>query len=704
MSSGYTGGGPDFFSGVTTGTAGGATTRRASIRNAGALMMGSVGQSGGTYRFQNQINFPHHHHQNQLMYQHERLQIPGMGIDPLSGQIGHRRIDLPVKRTLAEIQPYPHINLMQSQSQMGSNSTPLFHQLQQQQQQQNQILRSVKPRMIGIYNNSSASPVSTLSPPVDLSPPPGSILHLESSPATRYGVPLYQQLRQNPIINTTTNNDLANISTNPMANPSPSLDFLGSSGIGFSNLGPNRRPNSCDSKVNLTLQELEKQLFDDDEEGNDGEAVSVVTDSEWSVEFQKLVRPTQQQQQQPPPLASAPVVSPSPTSSSSSVSSSSSPPSIKQLITDAATLIDEGKKEAAMEILTRLSGLGSIKGNSEQRLAVYMSHALKSRVCPEEHAPAVTELRGAEHMGLVYVMYELSPFFKFGVLAANYVILETIASEKGKMVHVIDFDVGDGGQYVNLVRAVAERVGRVGGGGSFIPLRITAVETESGGGVSVGVVEARERLLKVAEQAGVNLRFDVKSLSIHELSREAIRCDEDETIVVNFSFKLYRVPDESVSMENFRDELLRRVKGLRPRVVTLVEQEMSLNTAPFLTRVNETCAYYGAVFESMDVTRSRDEPDRLRMEEAMGRKMENAVACEGRDRLERCEVFGKWKMRMGMAGFELRLLNPDVVGSMQEKLNSAPSGNPGFSVKEEGGGGVAFGWNGRTITVASSWR
>ena len=138
-------------------------------------------------------------------------------------------------------------------------------------------------------------------------------------------------------------------------------------------------------------------------------------------------------------------------------------------------------------------------------------------------------------------------------------------------------------------------------------------------------------------------------------------------------------------------------------MVTLVEQEMNTNTAPFALRVGEACGYYGALFDSVESTVLRDNPERAKLEEGLLRKIANSVACEGRDRVERCEVFGKWRARMSMAGFELKPLSQTVAETMRAKLNSGNRVNPGFTVKEENGG-VSFGWLGRTLTVASAWR
>lgn len=102
---------------------------------------------------------------------------------------------------------------------------------------------------------------------------------------------------------------------------------------------------------------------------------------------------------------------------------------------------------------------------------------------------------------------------------------------------------------------------------------------------------------------------------------------------MNLAFKLYRMPDESVSAENTRNELLRRVKGLAPQVMTLAEQEMNGNTVPFPMRVEEALAYYGALLESIQSTVPRDKLKQERAEKGLGRKLGNLISCEGRDRI-----------------------------------------------------------------------
>lgn len=453
--------------------------------------------------------------------------------------------------------------------------------------------------------------------------------------------------------------------------------------------------------INHRLQELEKQLLDDDDDddnGDEGDAVSVITsaNSEWSETIQNLISPTQKP------------ISPSPTSStSSSTCSNSSVPSpgatcLKQLLMEAATNISESKIEAAAEILTRLPQAScNPKGNCEERLMSYMVSTLKSRVSPMENPPPLAELFSTEHAEATQLLHDMSPCFMLGFRAANHAILEATLeaeSENGNRIHVIDFDVGQGGQYVHLLHALSPHLK-----GKPFTVKITAITDIDGARNRLGMVGAM--LSKHAEELSVSFDFKVACVQkICEITRESLGCEPDEPLAVNFAFKLSRMPDESVSTDNPRDELLRRVKGLGPRVVTMVEQQMNTNTAPFVARMADTCAYYSALLESMEATGLRDCAQRLKLEEGLGRRLGNSVACEGRDRVERCEVFGKWRARMGMAGFQLRPLGQNVAEAMRSRLTGGGNRvNPGFTVSEENGA-ICFGWMGRALTVASAWR
>lgn len=600
-----------------------------------------------------------------------RNQIPGIFFDQIGNRVAGGN-GFSGKRTLADFQAAQQ------------------HQHQQQQQQQpfysqaalNAFLsRSVKPR--NYQNFQSPSPMIDLTSVNDMS------LFGGSGSSQRYGLPVprsqtQQQQSDYGLFGGIRMGIGSGINNYPTLTGVPCIEPV------------QNRVHESENMLN-SLRELEKQLLDDDDESGGDDDVSVITNSnsDW---IQNLVTPNPN----PNPVLS---FSPSSSSSSSSPSTASTTTSVcsRQTVMEIATAIAEGKTEIATEILARVSQTPNLERNSEEKLVDFMVAALRSRI-----ASPVTELYGKEHLISTQLLYELSPCFKLGFEAANLAILDAADNNDGGMMipHVIDFDIGEGRQYVNLLRTLSTRRNGKSQNQNSPVVKITAVANNVYGCLVDDGGEERlkavgDLLSQLGDRLGISVSFNVvTSLRLGDLNRESLGCDPDETLAVNLAFKLYRVPDESVCTENPRDELLRRVKGLKPRVVTLVEQEMNSNTAPFLGRVSESCACYGALLESVESTVPSTNSDRAKVEEGIGRKLVNAVACEGIDRIERCEVFGKWRMRMSMAGFELMPLSEKIAESMKSRGNRV---HPGFTVKEDNGG-VCFGWMGRALTVASAWR
>ncbi|KAL8508457.1 hypothetical protein ACS0TY_018908 [Phlomoides rotata] len=251
--------------------------------------------------------------------------------------------------------------------------------------------RNVKLRL----NYQHASPISSSVSQVDFSPVSSFSPEVSNSLNSRYGLPILYQNRLQPmnVLNINVQNGTASIfSPNLVGNRGN-----GNTGMNFSGL--NSGPDCEKKMMDHRLQELEKELLGDEDEG---EAVSVVTNNEWSETIQNLIVPTQNG------------ISPSPTSSSSSCSSTSAspPPCTKQSLIDAAAAISEGDSAAAVEIITHLQQVSNPIGTSEQRLTAYMVSALKSRVNPMEHPPPASELYGKEHMLATQMLYDVSPCFK----------------------------------------------------------------------------------------------------------------------------------------------------------------------------------------------------------------------------------------------------------------------------------------------------
>ncbi|KVI10208.1 scarecrow-like protein 8 [Cynara cardunculus var. scolymus] len=629
MSSGFSGGFPDFFN-VNGGGVNNVAGRSMSMMNV------------------NNVNRSDY-----------RSQLAGILSDS-SSMVSGSRSDLIGKRSLAEFQ--------------------------QRRQEYSVYLRNVKQRG---YNQQAS-----LVPPTDflVSPEVSSVSNISSSSLSsvpRYGVPVLQQVRPP----TAQAFNLGNGNFNGVMGSYQHNNRSNFSRISLPNLAAKQSPatQETEGKMMKRLQELEKQLLLDDEDGEND--VSGVTNSEWSETIQNILGSTPVQKPDN-------TVSPSPTSSSSSscASSSASPATTvcpKQLLSDAASVITDGKTDSAVEILTRVNQVSNALGTPEQRLSFYMAAALRSRM--NANLTTASELYGKEHILSTQLLYDKSPCFKLAFMAANNTILELGQAEK--KLHVVDFDIGQGVQYVYLLHeiAAARKVDKE----TPISLTLTTF-TDFGNGGAERLKLVGDGLRSLSNKLGVLFSYNVLDFKLSDLSKEGLTVENDEVLAVNFAFKLNKLPDESVTTDNLRDEVLRRVKRMSPAVVTVMEQELNANTASISARVNDAFSYYIAFLNSLDATIPKENPERVKIEEGLSRRIFNSVACEGRDRVERCEVFGKWRARMTMAGFVSKPVSQLTAESLMSKLNSATRGNPGFTVKEDSGG-INIGWLGRTLNVASAW-
>ena len=77
----------------------------------------------------------------------------------------------------------------------------------------------------------------------------------------------------------------------------------------------------------------------------------------------------------------------------------------------------------------------------------------------------------------------------------------------------------------------------------------------------------------------------------------------------------------------------------------------------------------------------------------------NVIACEGKERVERHELFGKWKSRLTMAGFRQYPLS-SYVNSVIRSLLRCYSKHYTLVEKD---GAMLLGWKDRNLISASAW-
>ncbi|XP_042447058.1 chitin-inducible gibberellin-responsive protein 1-like [Zingiber officinale] len=369
---------------------------------------------------------------------------------------------------------------------------------------------------------------------------------------------------------------------------------------------------------------------------------------------------------------------------------------VKQLLLQCADALSENKLEEFKSFAEEVRNVVSITGEPIQRLGAYMLEGLVAK----QESSGTNIYRGLRYRELdddglpsyTHILHDICPYIKFGSMAASGAIADALKDED--TIHIIDFQIAQGTQWVPLIQAFAARPR------GAPHLRITGINDPSAD-------HGRENLRLVGDlfshtSKKFNIPLQFCGLTVHggEVTRAMLDIKPGEALAVNFTLQLHHTPDESVDVNNPRDGLLRLVKGLSPKVTTLVEQESNTNTTPFLTRFVETLDYYSAMFESLDATLGRERRERISVEQHfLAKDIVNIIACDGKERVERHELLGKWRSRLTMAGFKPYPLS-SYVNSVIKTMLGYYSDN--YTTVEKGGA-LLLGWKNRNLISASAW-
>ncbi|XP_061348548.1 scarecrow-like protein 21 [Gastrolobium bilobum] len=370
---------------------------------------------------------------------------------------------------------------------------------------------------------------------------------------------------------------------------------------------------------------------------------------------------------------------------------------LKQLLIVCAKALSDNEMKDFDQLIEKARSAVSISGDPIQRLGAYLVEGLVARKEASGNniyrALRCREPMGKDLLSYMQILYEICPYLKFGYMAANGAIAEACRNEDH--IHIIDFQIAQGTQWMTLLQAFAARPG----GAPHV--RITGIDDPlSKYARGDGLDAVGKRLAVISEKFGIPVEFHGVPVLAPDVTRDMLDVRPGEALAVNFPLQLHHTADESVDVSNPRDGLLRMVKSLSPKVVTLVEQESNTNTTPFFNRFIETLDYYLAIFESIDVTFPRKSKERINVEQhCLARDIVNIIACEGKERVERHELFGKWKSRFTMAGFHQYPLS-SYVNSVIRSLLRCYSEH--YSLVEKDGA-MLLGWKNRNLISASAW-
>ncbi|KAK8962903.1 DELLA protein GAI [Platanthera guangdongensis] len=352
--------------------------------------------------------------------------------------------------------------------------------------------------------------------------------------------------------------------------------------------------------------------------------------------------------------------------------------SLVHLLMSCADSIHRGDRPSASTLIHEMQlllprvgtafGIGKVAGYFIDAL----DRRLRSRPLPQEDDI------------LYHYYYESSPYLKFAHFTANQAILE--AFNGCDRVHVIDLSLMHGLQWPALIQALALRPGGP-------PLfRLTGIGPPEG---REALCEVGRRLSELARSVGVPFTFrGVVAAHLDEVRLSLLRVESCETLAVNSVLQFHRLLADPGSPGPI-NSLLSWLRRLRPRIVTVVEQEADHNRPVFLDRFTEALFYYSTVFDSLE-TAGGGRP----AEVYLHREICNIVCCEGEERLERHEPLASWRTRFSQAGLWPVHLGSDAF--RQASMLLTLFSGEGYGV-EEVDGCLALGWHGRAIISASAW-
>lgn len=352
----------------------------------------------------------------------------------------------------------------------------------------------------------------------------------------------------------------------------------------------------------------------------------------------------------------------------------------------------------AQEMVKEVRILASAQGGAMSKVATYFAEALARKIygfLPQD------TLRFNQNDPLSDVLqfhfYQTCPYLKFAHFIANQAILEAFSGHQH--VHVIDFNLKQGIQWPALIQALALRPG---GPPVF---RLTGIGPPQPDGTDA-LQEVGMKLAQLAES--INVKFSFRgyvATSLADINPWVLNAQpEVEAVAVNSILELHRLLDDPIpGRPGPIDRVLAFIRNLKPKIVTVVEQEADHNRPVFLERFTEALHYYSTVFDSLEARGLQAQSEEQVMSEIyLGREICNIVASDGPERIERHEPLFNWTVRLRNAGFWPLHLGSNAF-KQASMLLSLFSGGEGYRV-EETNGCLTLGWHSRPLIAASAWQ
>lgn len=382
----------------------------------------------------------------------------------------------------------------------------------------------------------------------------------------------------------------------------------------------------------------------------------------------------------------------------------------QDILLETARAISDRNSARVQQLMWMLNELSSPYGDTDQKLAAYFLQALFSRMTDSGDrnyralASASEKSCSFESTRKMMLKFqEVSPWTTFGHVSCNGALIEALEGES--KLHIIDISNTYCTQWPTLLEALATRTD------DTPHLRLTTVVTTKPAGGTGGAAASQKvmkeigtRMEKFARLMGVPFKYTTlyHSGDLSELDFAKLDIKEDEALAVNCVGALHSV----AAINNRRDFLISSFRSLRPRIITVIEEEADLDVGvdgiEFLRGFQECLRWFRVYFETLDESFSRTSNERLMLERAAGRAIVDLVACSAAESVERRESAGRWSQRLHGNGFGPVTFSDEVCDDVRALLRRYKEG--WAMTQSSDVAGIFLTWKEQPVVWASAWR
>ncbi|EOA23169.1 hypothetical protein CARUB_v10016840mg [Capsella rubella] len=379
---------------------------------------------------------------------------------------------------------------------------------------------------------------------------------------------------------------------------------------------------------------------------------------------------------------------------------------IDQLFSAAAELIGtttnggDNNPILAQGILARLNhNLNKKKNNDDtnntpkppfHRAASYITEALHS-LLENSSPPSLSPPQNLIFRIAAYRAFsETSPFLQFVNFTANQTILESL--QGFDRIHIVDFDIGYGGQWATLIQELAGKRNR---SPSLPSLKITAFASPSTVSDEFELRFTEENLRNFAGETGVSLEMELLNVEIllnpTYWPLSLFRSSEKEAIAVN-------LPISSI-VSGYLPLILRFLKQISPNVVVCSDRSCDRdNDAPFPNGVINALQYYTTLLESLDSSNAEaaSSIERFCVQPSIQKLLTN--------RYRWMERSPPWRSLFGQCGFSPVTLSQTAETQAEYLLQRNPMRGFHLEKRQSSSSSLVLCWQRKELVAVSAWK